>query len=235
MKNINDFIKKMKKIKDKGFIKTHRIGNTGIGKTLEDLLGITENNVPIANTTFAELKSARKGSKSMLTLFTKAPLPQKANSVLLNEFGYKTPKSDNKKILHTTAKATEYNTLKGKKGFKINTVNDKLILCSSEGKELGYWDEVTLKNSFGKKLHHVLYVRAEYRGKGENEEFWFNEAWLLSGFNFKGFKNNVNYGVICIDIRIGQYPNGTPHDHGTGFRVHPDKLNLCFDQRKQLI
>jgi len=28
-----------------GFIKTHRTGYTGIGKTLEDLLGIIENNI----------------------------------------------------------------------------------------------------------------------------------------------------------------------------------------------
>jgi len=42
-------IKKLKAIEKMGYIKTHRAGNTGIGKTLEDLLGITENNVPGPN------------------------------------------------------------------------------------------------------------------------------------------------------------------------------------------
>ena len=39
-------IKDLKAIKKMGYIKTHRAGNTGIGKTLEDLLGIKENNIP---------------------------------------------------------------------------------------------------------------------------------------------------------------------------------------------
>lgn len=37
--------KKLKNIKALGFVKTHRKGDTGIGKTLEDLLGIKENNM----------------------------------------------------------------------------------------------------------------------------------------------------------------------------------------------
>ena len=72
--NLEEILGKLKELKAKGYIKTHRAGQTGIGKTLEDLLGIEENNIPISNTTFAELKSARKGSLSMLTLFTKSPL-----------------------------------------------------------------------------------------------------------------------------------------------------------------
>ena len=48
MKNIKRYeevIKELIIIKEKGFIKTHRSGNTGIGKTLEDLLGVVENNI----------------------------------------------------------------------------------------------------------------------------------------------------------------------------------------------
>lgn len=61
----NEFVEKLKEIKDRGFIKTHRAGNTGIGKTLEDLLGIEENNIPTPNCITAELKSARKNFGSM--------------------------------------------------------------------------------------------------------------------------------------------------------------------------
>lgn len=41
---LDDFIREYKKIQSMGWIRTHRSGNTGIGKTLEDLLGIEENN-----------------------------------------------------------------------------------------------------------------------------------------------------------------------------------------------
>lgn len=168
--------------KAKGYIPTHRTGPTGIGKTLEDILGIEENNVDISNTTFAEIKSARKGTKSMLTLFTKAPSPAEANSSLLNRYGYITPKSKGEKVIHTTAWATKYNTLRGKTGFKVFVFSDKVSLVSASGEELGYWDEATLRGAFEKKLHHVLYIRADRMGRGKTEQFWFNEARLLSQF-----------------------------------------------------
>ena len=41
---LEDFIREFTKIKGMGWIQTHRSGPTGIGKTLEDLLGIPENN-----------------------------------------------------------------------------------------------------------------------------------------------------------------------------------------------
>lgn len=183
--NFHELIKKLKSIKEMGYIKTHRAGNTGIGKTLEDLLGITENNIPGPNATMIELKSARKNVGSMLTLFTKSPLPPKANSVLLDRFGYESKQG--RKRLETTVNAVEYNKLKGEIGFKIYIQKDRINLITATEEIVGYWDKETLKNSFERKLPKLLYVKAETRGKGSDEEFWFNEAWLLSGFNFDNF------------------------------------------------
>jgi len=56
-----------------------------------------------------------------------------------------------------------------------------------------------------------------------------------SGFNFDNFVHLLREGVILVDIRIGQYPDGRPHDHGTGFRVLPDKLDLCFSHRERIM
>jgi len=63
-------------------VRTHRSGNTGIGKTLEDLLGIEENNIPGPDGAMIELKSSRKSATSMMSLFTKSPLPKSANTEL---------------------------------------------------------------------------------------------------------------------------------------------------------
>jgi hypothetical protein len=52
-------------------------------------LGISENNIAGPDFEIYELKSGRKNSSSMLTLFTKAPLPKSANKKLLEVFGYK--------------------------------------------------------------------------------------------------------------------------------------------------
>ncbi|MGC8979806.1 MvaI/BcnI family restriction endonuclease [Caldisericum sp.] len=235
MKGYSSLIKKLKAIKKMGYIKTHRAGNTGIGKTLEDLLGITENNIPGPNAQMIELKSARKNVSSMLTLFTKSPLPRKANSVLLERFGYESRRGNHKKELHTTVSAKEFNTLKGKTGFKIVIEEDRINLVTSQNEVVGYWDKETLKKSFERKIPKLLYVKADSRGSGSNEKFWFNEAWLLSGFNFGSFVRLLQEGTILVDIRIGQYPDGRAHDHGTGFRVLPAKLDLCFKHREKIL
>lgn len=230
-----ELIEKLKEIKEMGYIKTHRVGTTGIGKTLEDLLGIKENNIPGPNAAMIELKSARKNTTSMLTLFTKSPLPPRANSALLQIYGYESSKGNKRKELHTTVNALGYNKLKGKLGFKINTEEYRICLVNPQNEILGYWDKETLKKSFERKLFKLLYVKAETKDYGSNEKFWFNEAWLLSGFNFNNFINLLRKGTILVDIRMGQYPDGRSHDHGTGFRVFPDQLDLCFQHREKIM
>jgi len=235
MLSYTGFLRRLKEIKSKGWIKTHRKGNTGIGKTLEDLLGIKENNIAGPDHKKFELKSARKNTKSMLTLFTKSPLPKKANSILLENFGYPSAKGNGRKELHTTVVCSSFNTLKGFEGFKLKVTKNEISLISNENEELGYWDKETLQKSFERKYPGLLYVKAESRGKGLEEEFWFNEAYLLKGFDFDNFLDLIKKDIIKVDVRIGQYSDGRSHDHGTGFRVMPDKLDLCFKTRKKLL
>lgn len=234
-KDFNELVKRLEEIRQMEYIKTHRSGPTGIGKTLEDLLGITENNVPGPNAAMLELKSARKGSGSMITLITKAPLPHGANSLLLQKFGYSAPPHNRKKLEITMKKPPLWTPIKGKRTLKIN-INDKIELVSTGGETFGFWTKEVLKEAFEKKYPHgLVYVKADNRGKGKNEEFWFNEAWLLKGFNFEGIKGLIRNGIIRIDIRIGRYPDGRPHDHGTGFRIFEDRLDICFEERKNLL
>jgi len=229
-------LKKLREIKEQGYIRTHRSGDTGIGKTLEDLLGITENNIPGPNAEMLELKSARKNVSSMLTLFTKSPLPRGVNSAMLQRFGYESARENQRKELHSTISAIRFNILRGSPGFKIDIQDDRINLITIQHEIIAYWDKETLKISFERKLPKLLYVKAEAKDRGgSDEKFWFNEAWLLSGFDFDNFLNLLREGVILVDIRIGQYPDGRPHDHGTGFRVFPDKLDLCFKHRERIM
>ena len=62
--------KKLKKIRNKGFIPPKIKGPTGVGYTLECELGITENNIAIPDLGFAELKSHRENHTGLVTLFT---------------------------------------------------------------------------------------------------------------------------------------------------------------------
>ncbi len=234
-RNYEEFVQRLKEIKQMGYIRTHRRGPTGIGKTLEDILGIEENNVPGPDAVLIELKSARKGSKSMMTLITKAPSPRGANTKLLQRFGYEVPPRSGK-VLHITLNPPgSWTNVKGKPVFRLDLANDKIKIVSKTGEVLAFWNEEILRKAFEKKFPALVYVKADCRGEGLNEEFWYNEAWLLKGFNFEGIKDLIRKNIIRIDIRIGQYPNGRTHDHGTGFRVFEDKLDLCFKERKAIV
>lgn len=62
---LDDFVREYSKICGMGWIRTHRSGPTGIGKTLEDLLGIVENNIDGPDFGDYELKSCRLDSNSI--------------------------------------------------------------------------------------------------------------------------------------------------------------------------
>ena len=241
MKTYLELITELKKLKKQGFIKTHRAGDTGIGKTLEDLLGIEENNIPGPDGEDTELKAARKNSPSMLTLFTKSPLPRGINSMLRAEYGYPDENHPNKLALRTTIDSVDFNNIKGKKGFMIIHKGDKIEIVPGRkpkkfpNMENPYWNKEDFEKSIKKKYKKsLLYVKAEHRGQGDNEEFHYTDAYLLEGFNFDKFTKSLKDGILKVDIRLGLYSNGGHHDHGTGVRIKPSLLDECFSGKKVL-
>jgi hypothetical protein len=67
-------IQELRNIRKKGWIPNARPGNAGgVGNTLEDLLGIEENNLPIPNAAEWELKCQRANTASLTTLFHMEP------------------------------------------------------------------------------------------------------------------------------------------------------------------
>ena len=64
--DLNEAIIRLMYIQDKGYVKSLRNGPTGIGKTCETLLGITENNLSSPDLGEIELKSKRENMISMV-------------------------------------------------------------------------------------------------------------------------------------------------------------------------
>lgn len=225
---------KLKEVEKMGFIKTRRAGDTGIGKTLEDLLEIRENNIPLHDIrNVAELKAYRKSAKSMLTLFTIEPLPKGGNRdrFLLDNFGYS--KRDNKraKELHNTLSSKKYNN----QNLKLTVEKDK-IRIKGKGRRLNiYWTMEDLEKKFENKLPALVYVLAERKIIEGDEYFHFNEAYFLEGFDFEKFKKMVRRDNIVVDLRMYYRSSGSVRNHGTGFRVKIKKLDDCFENKIKLI
>jgi len=250
--NYDEFLGKLSEIKDMGYVTSHRKGDTGIGKTLEDLLGISENNIAGPDFEIYELKSGRKDSSSMLTLLTKAPLPRGANKRLVEVFGYKqrtrlsrdqkhlmnymdveigeSEVSSREKELHVTVDSIKVNSV----GLKLEIKDGKISIANDKNVE-AYYERNVLRKAFEKKYKKLIYVLASNKKENRKELFWFNEAYLLDGFGFETFSELVKEGIIKLDLRIGHYPDGRPHDHGTGFRLMPRYLPRCFEKIAKII
>lgn len=240
---LDDFTREFRKITQMGWIRTHRGGPTGIGKTLEDLLGIPENNYDEPDFGDYELKSCRIDSNSMLTLFTRAPEPVgKANTYLRMKYGYVSDAYDNDElVLHSTLSAVRFTKVADTgHSLKVTCKEDGIYIESEEGLENIYWSRGALKNAFEKKYKNkMVYVKAHNRGSGSTEEFRFVEAYELSGFDYNSFVSLLEKGTIYVDLRIGQYHSGKmkgkTHDHGTGFRIKESDQPLLFLIKNRLV
>lgn len=242
------FKEAMETIRDKGFIESHRSGDTGIGKTLEDELGVEENSVQAADLGVVELKANRKNSKSKITLFTKSTDKRGVNNKILRaKYGYQTAESKELNpdinILHTTVNGKDFNTLDGKPFMKLTEKDDKIYLEHAEDGviEDACWSKDSLKKAFdnkypAKKMYHVQADSIIENGK---ESFHYNEAYSLENFSSDEMMDSLLSGELEMDIRLGVYASGDrkgkPHDNGTAFRVSPNKLDGCFDEKKKLL
>src|SRR4030042_6279452 len=175
---LNELIEKLKKIKESGFIITHRADDTGVGKTLEDLLEIKENNLRLPDVGEIELKAKRIGSESMLTLATKSPEPKGINKKLFEIYKYKDKFGGY--CLHSTIYGSRINP----QGFKIKFSQNRLTLLNRKNLEV-YWPLNIFDNVLKSKSEKIFLVFADTKGKRKtkNEKFHYIEAYLLSNLN----------------------------------------------------
>jgi len=225
---------RLEKIKTKGFIKTHRAHDTGIGKTLEDLLGIKENNLRVPDIGKVELKAKRIDSGSILTIATKSPEPKGVNKVLFEKYKYLD--KEGQFNLHSTICGSRKNP----QSFKVAFENDRLVL-KNKSNIATYWPVSIFDDVLKAKSDKILLVFAETKGerKTKNEKFHFIEAYLLSKLNVNKFKSAIRNDKLKIDIRIGVYRGGEDkgkyHDHGTGFRINKRDFLHLFDNFTKII
>src|SRR3989338_9409916 len=136
IKELKNRLKDIEKLK---FVPSHRIGDTGIGKTLEDLLAIKENNIPLCDIgKIAELKAYRKDATSMLTLFTLEPEPKGGDRdrFLLDNFGYSKRNNKRSKELHSTVTCKRYNN----QGLKLAVKKNRISVIGKKRRLNVYWD-----------------------------------------------------------------------------------------------
>ena len=229
---LDDFTREFQKIRERGWIKTHRSGPTGIGKTLEDLLGIPENNSGEPDFGDYELKSARLKSNSLLTLFTLSPHPKKSNGQLLQKYGYI---RDGERVLRVQIRADRFTRLPSNHDLKLTFEEGKIVYESEMGKEQIYHNKADILEVIKTKFAgEIVLAYAEKRGSKEQEHFWFKEAYRAK-VSYGKFLDLLEAGVVRVEPRLGLYPDGRTHDHGTAFRIKQADQESLFVDRQRLV
>ena len=252
-------IDKLKEIATMGWIPNARKGNSGgIGNTLEDLLGIKENNLPIPNAAEWELKTQRINSSSLTTLFHIEPSPRAIRfvpQVLLPKYGW-AHKEDGKKypIGEMSFRQTIHGLSRSDRGFiVIIDRKEKKVLISFDSKAVDirhekwlsavkeriglnelnpqpYWGFNDLEHKAGTKLLNCFYVQAEVKNERKKEFYKYSKVMMLRKFNFEGFLKAIEKAQILID-----FDARTGHNHGTKFRMRQDSLPMLYSENSIIL
>jgi len=241
-------IKELTNICNMGWIPSARQGNVGgIGNTLEDLLGIAENNLPIPNAAEWELKCQRAHTTSLITLFHMEPSPTALRfvpQILLPKYGWLHKEAGSKYPANEMSfRQTISGVSRSDRGFMVVVDRQaRKVLISFDAaavdprhtqwldtveKRVGlgeldpqpYWGFDDLFHKAGTKLHNSFYVQAEVKHENGKEFFRYNKCLMLRDFNLDNFLRAIGLGYVYVDFdaRAG-------HNHGTKFRLRQDKI-----------
>jgi hypothetical protein len=255
----DSLIAELREIASQGWIDNARHGNHGgIGNTLEDLLGIEENNLPIPNAAEWELKTQRLNTSSLTTLFHIEPSPRAVKfvpQVLLLKYGWAHQEAGKKYSENEMSfRQTIHGLSPSDRGFQviIDRKNSKVLISFDSSKVsdkhsdwfkqvqkrigLGqldpqpYWGFDDLSNKAGTKLLNCFYVQAEVKIDGDKELYKYSKVMMLQKFNFDGFLNQIEKGNILVD-----FDARTGHNHGTKFRMRQNCLPELYEKATVIV
>ncbi len=220
---IEKFTKKFKELKKKGFVKSHRKGPTGIGHTLEQELGMKENNIALPDIKGAELKAHRMSHKGMITLFTfnnKCWVMKPLTAV--KKYGSKD--KDGRMGLYYTMSLKPNSA-----GLFLDIEDEKISVRHKSGELIVNWDLERLSKRFEQKIPALILVSAETEERDGIEYFKFTNARLLKGTSPELLHEQFGLQNILVDLRL--HDKGTmARNHGTGFRAFENKLIYLFKE-----
>ena len=252
-------IEKFKEIAKTGWIENARHGNSGgIGNTLEDLLGIQENNLPIPNAAECELKTQRLDTSSLTTLFHMEPSPRAVGfvgKILLPFYGWghqeagekyeKEEMSFRQTICGSSPTDRGFKVIVDRKEQKVLISFDKKAVSKRHDewlklvkkriglKELSpqpYWGFDDLKHKAGTKLLNCFYVQAETKTENGKEFYKYSKVMMLKKFDFDGFLKAIEEAKILVD-----FDARSGHNHGTKFRLRQNCLPILYQEIKTIL
>ena len=218
-----EFIERFAQLRQQGFIPSTRQGTTGVGKTLEDALGIAENNLAIPDIGRIELKAHRVKSPSMVTLFT---FNRKAWQIPPTEAiaKYGSWDDENKRMGLYYTLSLKPNSA----GLFLYLTDKQVTVRHISGEVVVSWELSALKERFQQKIPAMILVSTFTEERNGKEYFHFYRAQLLQGTSTHLLQNQFQEETIVIDLRLHHRDTKGARNHGTGFRCTIANLPRLF-------
>jgi hypothetical protein len=188
--NLKEFKKEFDKLKKKGWVESLRRGPTGVGHTLEQLVGLEENNIALPDLGEIELKAHRANSSSMITLFTfnrKAWRMKPLDAVKK----YGTPDKNGRLGLYFTMSRTPNSS-----GLFLHIDDECISVRHISGELITEWRLDQLADQFIKKLPALILVSAISEERAGKEWFKYTRAQLFTGTNAEILKEQIEIGIV---------------------------------------
>ncbi len=238
-----ELFKKFSKIRDMGWIKTMRNGSTGVGYTLENLLNIEENSLPIADYEGIEIKAMRILSKKTIHLFNAAPdgdflFPHER---ILESVGYPSKKNPNYKVFLSAAYGNDYTNIGYSKKVKLHVnreakkidfiVTDK----SYNNIEVNVsWSFSLIQNKLEQKIKKLALIKADHKFVDKEEFFHYKRIDFYVSKGFNTFLDLIEDGTIKVCFKLDVYPSGIKEgridNHGTDFSIKEENIEKLFNK-----
>ena len=241
MNNIKNLYQKFESIQKMGWVKSYRKGDTGIGKTFEELLGKTEENFEYPDFEGIEIKTKRYYSQTYTCLFSATPDGTYIFETkrLVENYGYPDKVLTDKKRLNDAVFATEKTNVGYDYLFqlKVNRRDRRLYLYIYDvfGRLLDtktYWEFSTLQEKLYRKLQLLAIVTAKRQIQNNWEYFKYEKIEFYRLMNFNRFIFLIEKGIIRVNFKIGVFRSGSRkgeiHDHGTGFEIKKQDLEKLY-------
>ncbi len=224
---LEEFKEAFARLREEGWVPSARRGPTGIGHTLEQYLGLEENNITMPDLGNIELKAHRIGSSSMITLFTfnrKAWRMKPLDAVRK----YGTPDQNGRLGLYFTMSRTP-NSM----GLFLYVEAEAVSVRHVSGEVIAEWQLEALAQRFMRKIPALILVSAFSEIRGDTEWFKYERAQLLTGTSPTILRTQILAGNVLVDLRLHDAQTRV-RNHGTGFRTYEDKLPLLFENLSEL-
>lgn len=229
-----ELLTKLKDVHKQGYIVGVSHGDTNVGMTLENILGIPPNSSKTPDYKGIELKSSRsafkeqyKGSKKV-TLFTNTPDWKRSKfsaAEILKHFGYSGEHGDRQ--LYCTISNTP-----NAQGLYLDASNEVDLINKATTNEytgeVAVWALGVLKERLAEKHKETFWVQADSKICDGKEFFQYNLVRHTRRPNTANIGSMFDAGIITLDYAMYLKKSGGVRDHGYLFRTTRDKMKHIF-------